>query len=96
MSKVRVSCFAISIDGYLQAGLIDEMHLAISPVLLGAGEHLLSGLDLCALGYRVAKHTSTDAARHLVVTRKARVVHGGERDDSNLPEDRQTPDRSTT
>jgi dihydrofolate reductase len=58
-----------TIRQYLQAGLVDEMHLAISPVLLGSGEHLLSGLDLRALGYRVAEHVPSDAATHVVLTR---------------------------
>ena len=50
-------------------GLIDEMHLAISPILLGRGEPLFEGLDLPALGYRVKKHVFTEAAMHLVVER---------------------------
>jgi dihydrofolate reductase len=54
---------------YLQARLIDEMHLAIAPVILGSGEHLLQGLDLMALGYRVARHATTEAAMHVVITR---------------------------
>ena len=51
---------------YLQARLIDELHLAISPVVLGQGEHLLGGLDLRALGYTCTKHTpGSRAAAHL-------------------------------
>ena len=88
---IRIGGGVSTVRQYLRAGLIDEMHLAISPLLLGAGEHLLSGLDLLALGYEVSEHVPTDAAMHLVLTRKARVLHGGE-----LPEDRQTPDRSAT
>jgi dihydrofolate reductase len=56
---------------YLQAGLVDELHLAISPVLLGKGEHLLQGIDLRALGYVCTKHLSTDDATHVVLSRKA-------------------------
>jgi hypothetical protein len=52
--------------------LIDEMHLAFAPVLLGTGEPLLSGLDLPALGYRVVEHVSTEAALHVVFKRDAR------------------------
>ena len=45
------------------------MHLAISPTLLGSGEHLLAGLDPLALGYRVAEYTTSEAAMHVVLTR---------------------------
>jgi dihydrofolate reductase len=66
---VRIGGGASTIRQYLQARLIDEMHLAISPVLLGRGEHLLAGLDLNELGYRVTEHTASPAAMHLVITR---------------------------
>ncbi len=59
-----------TIRQYLQAGLIDEMHLAMSPVLLGAGEHLLAGLDLPRLGYRCAEHVPTSNATHVVLTKQ--------------------------
>lgn len=54
---------------YLMAGLIDEMHLAISPILLGSGEHLLAGIDLTGLGYRLAEHVPSQNATHIVLTR---------------------------
>src|SRR6476660_18777 len=66
---VRIGGGAATIRQYLQAGLLDEMHLAISPILLGQGEPLLEGIDLPALGYRVKQHVSTEAAMHLVVGR---------------------------
>lgn len=66
---VRIGGGVSTIRQFLHAGLVDELHLAISPVLLGSGEHLLSGLDLNALGYRVADHVPSDAAMHVVVTR---------------------------
>jgi dihydrofolate reductase len=44
---------------YLQGGLVDEMHLAISPVLLGSGEHLMAGLDLPSLGYACTQHVAS-------------------------------------
>lgn len=66
---VRLGGGVATIRQYLQAGLIDEMHLAISPVLLGSGEHLLSGLDLLALGYRVAERVASEAATHVVLRR---------------------------
>ena len=66
---VRIGGGAATIRQYLQARLIDEMHLAISPILLGGGEPLFEGIDLPALGYRVKEHASTDAAIHLMVAR---------------------------
>jgi dihydrofolate reductase len=67
----------IKIDGgvstlrqYLKAGAIDELHLAVSPVLLGRGEPLFEGVDLPALGYRVAKTERSDRATHVVLTRQ--------------------------
>ncbi|MGH6948982.1 MAG: dihydrofolate reductase family protein [Kiloniellales bacterium] len=66
---IRLGGGVATIRQYLRAGLIDEMHLAISPVLLGAGEHLLAGVDLPKLGYRCSEHVPTENATHVVVTR---------------------------
>jgi dihydrofolate reductase len=66
---VRIGGGAATIRQYLKAGLIDEMHLAMSPVLLGQGEPLFAGIDLTALGYSVKEHVATEAAMHLVVQR---------------------------
>src|SRR6476620_4936802 len=66
---VRIGGGSATIRQYLKAGLIDEMHLAISPILLGQGEPLFEGINLPALGYRVKEHVSTEAALHLVVGR---------------------------
>jgi dihydrofolate reductase len=66
---VRIGGGAATIRQYLQARLIDEMHLAISPILLGRGEPLFEGIDLTALGYSVKEHRTTEAAMHLVVGR---------------------------
>jgi dihydrofolate reductase len=68
---VRVGGGVATIRQYLQAGLIDEMHLAISPVLLGAGENLMSGIDLPALGFTVADYVAAGAAMHVVLTRSS-------------------------
>jgi dihydrofolate reductase len=59
-----------TIRQYLRAGLIDEMHLAISPVLLGSGEHLFANLDAASLGYRCAEHVPTPNATHVVLTKQ--------------------------
>ena len=66
---VRLGGGAATIRQYLSAKLVDEMHFAISPLLLGSGESLLAGLDLVALGYRVSEHVASEGATHVVVTR---------------------------
>jgi dihydrofolate reductase len=59
-----------TVRAYLQARLIDEMHFAIAPILLGSGEHLFAGIDVLALGYECAEHTATSAATHVVLRRR--------------------------
>ncbi|MGM9483128.1 dihydrofolate reductase family protein [Roseateles sp. NT4] len=66
---VRIGGGVSTIRQYLQAGLIDEMHLAVSPVFLGRGESLLGGLDMPALGWRVIEREGTAQALHLLMTR---------------------------
>jgi dihydrofolate reductase len=66
---VRLGGGAATIRQYLKAKLIDEMHVAISPVLLGSGEALFAGIDLPALGYRVSEHVTTPNATHVVFVR---------------------------
>ena len=61
---VRIGGGVQTIRQYLQAGFIDEMHIAVSPVLLGAGEHLFGGLDLAALGYECTQYTPSPRAAH--------------------------------
>ena len=51
------------------AGLVDEMHLAFSPVVFGQGEALFAGIDLPALGFSVTEHAATDTATHIVLTK---------------------------
>jgi len=64
---VRIGGGAATIRQYLSAGLIDELHVAISPVLLGSGEHLFNGIDLLKLGYRCVEHVPTAEATHIVL-----------------------------
>lgn len=66
---VRVGGGAAIIRQYLAAGQIDEMHFAMSPVLLGSGESLFAGLDLPKLGYRRSEHVTTPNAMHIVLTK---------------------------
>jgi dihydrofolate reductase len=67
---IRLGGGVSAIRQYLKAGLIDEMHVAIAPILLGAGEHLFVGIDTLALGYTCTRHTNTPNACHLVLTKK--------------------------
>jgi dihydrofolate reductase len=66
---VRIGGGVATIREYLRAGLIDELHLAISPVILGSGEHLLGGIDTAGLGYRVREHVTTGSALHVILAR---------------------------
>jgi len=66
---IRLLGGASTIRQYLGAGLVDEMHLAIAPVLLGSGEALFAGLDLPKLGYRCSEHVPTPNATHVVISK---------------------------
>ncbi|KQW82623.1 dihydrofolate reductase family protein [Brevundimonas sp. Root1279] len=66
---IRIGGGTETIRQYLQAGLIDELHIAISPVLLGRGEPFWDGLDLPALGYEIARSTAGERATHLEIVR---------------------------
>lgn len=66
---VRIGGGAATIRQYLKEGLIDEMHVAIAPVLLGSGEALFAGLDLRTLGYQCNEHAATPLATHLVIAK---------------------------
>jgi dihydrofolate reductase len=68
---VRLGGGTSSVRQYLQARLVDEMHLAISPVLLGSGEKLYEGIDLPSLGYEVAERINGERATHMVIRKRA-------------------------
>jgi dihydrofolate reductase len=68
--NVKIGGGVSTVRQYLHAGAIDEMHLAIAPVVLGRGEALFAGLDLPALGFSVAEHAATDHATHVVLTKR--------------------------
>lgn len=68
---VRLGGGVATIRQYLEAGLVDQMHLAIVPTVIGAGEPLLAGIDLPALGYRVAEQVAGSRVTHVVITRGA-------------------------
>lgn len=64
---VRLGGGAATIRQYLSARLIDEMHIAVVPVLLGKGESLFAGLDMLELGYHVADHVQSPRVTHIVL-----------------------------
>jgi dihydrofolate reductase len=68
---VRLGGGVSTIRQYLRAGLVDELHLAIRPVLLGCGEHLWNGIDLRALGYECAEHVAGERATHVYLRKRA-------------------------
>ncbi len=67
---VKIGGGVSTVRQYLQAGLIDSLHLALAPVALGRGEALLTGIDLPVLGFSVTEHKSTQYATHVVLSRK--------------------------
>ena len=66
---VRVGGGVSTIRQYLQEKLIDELHLAVSPVLLGKGENLFAGLDMLELGYQCTEQVATALATHVTIKR---------------------------
>lgn len=67
---VKIGGGVSTVRQYLQARLIDELHFAVSPVLLGRGEAMFEGLDLPALGYRVKQSAGTELATHYTIVRE--------------------------
>lgn len=66
---VRLGGGVATLQQYLRAGLVDEMHLAIAPVFLGSGEHFFTGIDVVALGYRCTEHLASPKVTHVVLKR---------------------------
>jgi dihydrofolate reductase len=67
---VRIGGGVATIRQYLQAGLIDEIHLAVAPVILGKGENLYEGLNFAELGFTVTSYTPTPAAAHIILEKR--------------------------
>src|ERR1700676_3473037 len=67
---VKIGGGVSTVRQYLKAGLIDSLHFALGPVVLGQGEALFDGLDLPALGFSVTEHEATEHATHVVLTRR--------------------------
>ncbi len=70
---VRIGGGPSTIQQYLRAGLVDELHIAIAPVLLGGGERPFEGVDLRALGYECVKHVASETVTHVVLRRQGRA-----------------------
>ena len=68
---VRIGGGPGTIRQYLRGALIDELHLAIAPILLGRGEPLFQGVDLRALGYRCVEFVKSEKATHVILRREA-------------------------
>ncbi|MBB4193338.1 dihydrofolate reductase [Rhizobium aethiopicum] len=66
---VKIGGGVATVRQYLQAGLIDELHFAVSPVVLGRGEAMFAGIDLPALGFRITEHVASEKATHLVLAK---------------------------
>src|SRR5262245_26322507 len=66
---IRIGGGVSTVRQYLKARLLDEMHLAVSPIMLGSGEHLLAGLDLPALGYKCERTVASPRAVHYVIAK---------------------------
>lgn len=64
---IKIGGGVSTVRQYLQAGLIDEMHFAIAPVVLGKGEAMFAGIDLPSLDFRIAAHEATEKATHIVL-----------------------------
>jgi dihydrofolate reductase len=64
---VKIGGGVSTVRQYLRAGLVDELHVAISPVVFGRGEAMFEGIDLPGLGFRVTEHAATDFATHVVL-----------------------------
>jgi len=71
-ADVRIGGGVATVRQYLLAGLVDELHLAMAPALLGGGEALFAGIDLPALGFSVVRHAATENALHVVLAKAAR------------------------
>jgi dihydrofolate reductase len=69
---VRLGGGPATIRQYFQAGLIDEFHFAVSPILLGSGESLFAGIDPLKLGYKCTEHATSPGALHAVLTKKTK------------------------
>jgi dihydrofolate reductase len=76
-SDIRIGGGVSTIRQYLKAGLLDELHLAVAPVLLGQGESLFAGLDLAGLGYACVGSVPGENATHVTIARQTASIGAG-------------------
>jgi dihydrofolate reductase len=69
--NVRLGGGVSTVRQYLRERLIDDLHLAVRPVLLGTGEHLWNGIDMAALGYECTHSIAGERANHVFLRRRA-------------------------
>ena len=69
---IRLGGGVSTVRQYLSAGLVDEMHLAVRPIVLGSGENLFAGIDLRGLGYEAARHIAGERATHVFFEKRAK------------------------
>jgi dihydrofolate reductase len=70
---VRIGGGVATVQQYLRDRLIDELHLAFRPILLGSGENLFAGIDLTELGYRCTEHVASELAMHVKLTKQTQA-----------------------
>jgi dihydrofolate reductase len=68
---VRIGGGVATVQQYLRAQLIDELHLAFRPTLMGSGENLFAGIDMTELGYRCVEHVSSEFVMHVKLKKEA-------------------------
>ena len=68
---VRLGGGVATIRQYLRAGLIDELHLVIRPMLMGSGEQFWNGIDMHALGYECSRHVAGERAMHVYLRKRS-------------------------
>ena len=64
---IRIGGGISTIRQFLQAGHVDEIHLALSPLFIGAGEHLFSGIDMLRLGFNKIQRTEGEQTTHIII-----------------------------
>ncbi len=72
---IRIGGGPETIQQYLRKGLIDELHIAIAPVVMGAGERLFDGIDLRTLGYKCERVVASENATHVILRRKDKELN---------------------